>query len=68
MHAFIAIRKCSYGFRCDEEDIAVDNDALQLLTKIGMETSLRYVMQLITTASLVCYKRQVSVCVNQKMI
>jgi len=43
--------------RCAEEDITLDEDALQLLTTIGMETSLRYVMQLITTSSLVCYRR-----------
>lgn len=43
--------------RCDEEDITVDADALELLTKIGMETSLRYVMQLTTSSALVCYKR-----------
>jgi len=35
----------------------LDDDALELLTKIGLETSLRYVMQLITSAALVCYKR-----------
>eukprot|EP00339_Tiarina_fusa_P010192 CAMPEP_0117014426 /NCGR_PEP_ID=MMETSP0472-20121206/11704_1 /TAXON_ID=693140 ORGANISM="Tiarina fusus, Strain LIS" /NCGR_SAMPLE_ID=MMETSP0472 /ASSEMBLY_ACC=CAM_ASM_000603 /LENGTH=460 /DNA_ID=CAMNT_0004717979 /DNA_START=9 /DNA_END=1391 /DNA_ORIENTATION=- len=50
--------------RCDEEDISLADDALELLTKIGIETSLRYVMQLITSAALVCSKRngkQVSV-------
>ncbi len=34
-------------------------DALMVLTRIGMETSLRYAIQLITTASLVCRKRKV---------
>lgn len=43
--------------RCEEEDITLDEDSLELLTKIGLETSLRYVMQLITAAALVCYKR-----------
>ena len=44
--------------RCNEEDIILEEDALELLTKIGMQTSLRYAMQLITTAALVCYKRK----------
>ena len=35
-------------------------DAQAILTHIGMETSLRYAMQLITTANLVCRKRKVS--------
>merc|ERR1712137_1224587 len=43
--------------RCDEEDISLEEDALELITKIGTETSLRYVMQLITSAALVCSKR-----------
>jgi len=36
-------------------------DAQAILTHIGMETSLRYAMQLITTANLVCRKRKVGV-------
>uniref|UniRef100_A0A7S4I6G3 RuvB-like helicase n=1 Tax=Vannella robusta TaxID=1487602 RepID=A0A7S4I6G3_9EUKA len=43
--------------RCDEEDITLEEDAMELLTKIGTETSLRYVMQLITSSALVCSKR-----------
>jgi len=48
--------------RCEEEDVEMTEDALMVLTRIGMETSLRYAIQLITTASLVCHKRKV--CVN----
>lgn len=35
------------------------DEALSLLTKIGAETSLRYAIQLITTAALACAKRKV---------
>lgn len=28
--------------RCEEEDVEISEDALELLTNIGMETSLRY--------------------------
>mmetsp|Transcript_6579 Transcript_6579/g.16399 ORF Transcript_6579/g.16399 Transcript_6579/m.16399 type:complete len:82 (+) Transcript_6579:1462-1707(+) len=34
------------------------DDAQGLLTKIAMETSLRYALQMITAASLVCSKRK----------
>jgi len=44
--------------RCDEEDVEMTNDALDLLTKMGKETSLRYAIQMITTAALVCAKRK----------
>jgi RuvB-like protein 2 len=44
--------------RCDEEDVEMTNDALDLLTKIGLETSLRYAIQMITAAALVCAKRK----------
>ena len=39
----------------------MSDDALTVLTRIGMETSLRYAIQLITTASLVSRKRKVGV-------
>ncbi len=45
--------------RCEEEDVEMSDDALSILTKIGKETSLRYAIQLITTASLACKKRKV---------
>jgi RuvB-like protein 2 len=44
--------------RCEEEDVEIEEDALDILTTIGMETSLRYVIQLITLANLVCMKRK----------
>jgi len=44
--------------RCEEEDVEMNDDALTVLTKIGKETSLRYSIQLITTADLVCKKRK----------
>ncbi|XP_043197450.1 ruvB-like 2 [Amphibalanus amphitrite] len=43
--------------RCEEEDCEMADDALTVLTRIGMETSLRYAIQLITLASLVARKR-----------
>ena len=45
--------------RCEEEDVDIAEDALVVLTRIGMKTSLRYAIQLITTASLVCRRRKV---------
>jgi RuvB-like protein 2 len=36
----------------------MNKDALDLLTKIGMETSLRYAIQMITISSLCCQKRK----------
>merc|ERR1712241_1031804 len=44
--------------RCEEEDVEISDDALTVLTRIGMETSLRYSIQLITTANLVCRRRK----------
>lgn len=44
--------------RCEEEDVEMTEDALELLTKIGMETSLRYAMHMIMAASLVALKRK----------
>eukprot|EP00596_Hydrurales_sp_CCMP1899_P004074 CAMPEP_0119040418 /NCGR_PEP_ID=MMETSP1177-20130426/10340_1 /TAXON_ID=2985 /ORGANISM="Ochromonas sp, Strain CCMP1899" /LENGTH=475 /DNA_ID=CAMNT_0007005447 /DNA_START=86 /DNA_END=1513 /DNA_ORIENTATION=- len=44
--------------RCEEEDVEMNKDALDLLTKIGMETSLRYAIQMITISSLCCQKRK----------
>eukprot|EP00894_Picocystis_sp_ML_P001298 jgi/Pico_ML_1/51815/g2662.t1 len=44
--------------RCEEEDVAMSDDAKGLLTKIGQETSLRYAIHLISMAALVCQKRK----------
>lgn len=38
----------------------MSEEAHTVLTRIGMETSLRYAIQLISTAGLVCRKRKVS--------
>ncbi|ONK76071.1 uncharacterized protein A4U43_C03F23580 [Asparagus officinalis] len=44
--------------RCDEEDVNMSEEAKLLLTKIGVETSLRYAIHLITAAALACQKRK----------
>lgn len=44
--------------RCEEEDVEMTEEAKELLTEIGQDTSLRYAIQLITTASLVAQKRK----------
>merc|ERR1719199_672537 len=44
--------------RCEEEDVEMADDALTLLTSIAGTTSLRYAIQLITTANLVALKRK----------
>jgi len=44
--------------RCEEEDVEMSDDGLEVLTKISQETSLRYAIHLITSADLVCRKRK----------
>lgn len=44
--------------RSQEEDVEMSEDAKVLLTKIGVETSLRYAIHLITSAALACQKRK----------
>merc|ERR1712188_213597 len=44
--------------RCEEEDVEMTPDALELLTRIGIETSLRYAIHMIMAASLCCEKRK----------
>ncbi|NXW93346.1 RUVB2 protein, partial [Alopecoenas beccarii] len=44
--------------RCEEEDVEMTEDAFSVLARIGLETSLRYAMQLITAASLVARRRK----------
>lgn len=46
------------SIRCEEEDVEITDEAKDILTKIGMETSLRYAIHLITTANLVARKRK----------
>ena len=47
--------------RCEEEDVEMDDDAKDLLTKIGKETSLRYAIHLITASALAAQKRKSAV-------
>lgn len=44
--------------RCEEEDVEMADTALALLTRIGIETSLRYAIHMIIAASLVAEKRK----------
>jgi len=44
--------------RCEEEDVEMTDDGVAVLTKIAQETSLRYSIHLITSASLCCRKRK----------
>jgi len=44
--------------RCEEEDSEMQDDALTVLTKIAMETSLRYAIQLISVSLLISRKRK----------
>jgi RuvB-like protein 2 len=44
--------------RCEEEDVEMNTDALDLLTMIAKDTSLRYAMHMIMAASLVCKQRK----------
>jgi len=44
--------------RCEEEDVEMTPEALDLLTRIGMETSLRYSIHMIMAASLCSIKRK----------
>lgn len=44
--------------RCEEEEVEISEEAKILLTKIGVDTSLRYAINLITSAALACQKRK----------
>ena len=44
--------------RSREEEVEMTEDAKELLTKIGGETSLRYAIHLITAAALACHRRR----------
>ncbi|CAH8364071.1 unnamed protein product [Eruca vesicaria subsp. sativa] len=44
--------------RCGEEDVEMNEEAKQLLTLIGRDTSLRYAIHLITASALSCQKRK----------
>ncbi|OAF71678.1 RuvB-like helicase 2 [Intoshia linei] len=44
--------------KCEEEDVSMTDDALDVLTQMAIETSLRYSIQLITTSHIVCKRRK----------
>jgi RuvB-like protein 2 len=44
--------------RCEEEDVDMADDAMELLARIGIETSLRYAIHMIIAASLASMKRK----------
>jgi len=46
--------------RCEEEDVQIQEKSKKLLTRIGMQASLRYAIQLITASALVARKRKSS--------
>lgn len=54
--------------RCEEEDVALDDEAVTELTDIAEKTSLRYAMQLITTSSLIASRQNNSKQVGTKDI
>lgn len=47
--------------RCVEEDVDLTQEALTMLQKIGMETSLRYAIHLITSASMIAQRRKAKI-------
>lgn len=53
---------CILKIRCNEEDVTMTDDAMILLTRIALETSLRYAIQLIMVANVVAKRR------NQKQV
>jgi RuvB-like protein 2 len=50
--------KSILDIRCQEEDVEMTEEAKELLTSIGVDTSLRYAIHLITAAHLVAQKRK----------
>lgn len=54
--------------RSDEEDVQMDDEALELLTNIASKRSLRYAMQLISTSSLVATRRKSEVVETQDIL
>ena len=43
--------------RCNEENVTIDTEALELLTRVAFESTLRYAMHLITVSSYAAKKR-----------
>jgi len=56
-YALKEVRKI-LDIRADEEDVDMTEEARELLTKIGVESTLRYAIHLIAVANLVCRKRK----------
>ncbi|KAG0143445.1 hypothetical protein CROQUDRAFT_661249 [Cronartium quercuum f. sp. fusiforme G11] len=50
--------KLILSIRCEEEEVTLTPTALDILTRIASESSLRYGIQLITTASIVAKRRK----------
>ena len=50
--------KAILQIRCEEEDVEMAGEALDLLTRVAKETSLRYAMHMIMTAALCCKQRK----------
>ena len=48
-----------YTFRCEEEDVTLTPDALNVLTSMAGSTTLRYALNLISCAQMVPRKRKV---------
>lgn len=46
--------------RCEEEDCEMEDNGLTVLTKIASDASLRYAIQLISIANLICRRRKVN--------
>jgi len=44
--------------RCEEEDVDLEDKALTVLTKTALQTSLRYAIQMITSAAIVAKRRK----------
>ena len=53
--------KCILKVRIQEEDVTMADDALELLTRISRETSLRYALQLIALSHLAAKEKQVEI-------
>merc|ERR1712072_1457973 len=56
-YAMKEIRKI-LDIRAEEEDVEMTEEGKELLTKIGLESTLRYAIHLISVANLVCTKRK----------
>jgi RuvB-like protein 2 len=50
--------------RCEEEDVELTEEAHEALTRIGLETSLRYAIHLISTSNLIARKKKVWICLH----